>query len=146
MTCHAHRCCRRSGPTSAPDLGWVDHLLLAFDGNLTEKFVTILRSAGASAERHDLGLRVDCRGANWKNGLGHLFDELPAAARGEFRVALIPVAAGTLVFHRALLASQPLDVFVRTLDRTPACASPAPSDRLLDGLFLGDVFKGESLE
>ncbi len=83
MACHQHRCCRR--PTSAAAASSatsLDYVLLAADNaHVMEGVTTMLRGAGAAVERHDLGLRMSARGANWKSALGHLSDGLAGFAR-----------------------------------------------------------------
>ncbi len=148
MPCNSHRCCRRptltvsdaDAGTGSPPLDYV--LLASNDENAIEGAATVLRGAGVSAERHDLGLRLACRGVNWKGALGRLSDALSTSAQRQLRVALIPVAADVLSFQRALLLSRSLAAFVAT----PAlCRAPAPSCDFASQPF-GDVFKGESLE
>ena len=146
MACHQHRCCRR--PVSGAggvDLKSLDYVLLAaHDPNVIEGAATLLRGFGASPERHELGLRLNCRGENWQAALAHLSDTLAAPARRGLRVALIPIAAEATAFHKALLMSQPLDGFAPSL---PAARPPAPAvTKNPDTAYLGDVFKGESLE
>lgn len=116
-------------------------LLTADDAAALNDALTLLRRFGASAERHDLGLRIDCRGENWQAALAHLSDSLSHPARRGLRVARIPVADDPRAFHRALLTARPLDAFIRAL----AAPVGAPST-VADSHLLGDVFKGESLE
>jgi hypothetical protein len=115
----------------------LDYILLAADNaHVMEGVTTMLRGAGAAVERHDLGLRMSARGANWKSALGHLSDGLAGFARRGVRVALIPIGADTLVFQKALLTSQPLETFAQTLDRPAACA-PVAATASADNHFLG---------
>jgi hypothetical protein len=146
MPCHQHRCCRRPAATDVRSLDYV--LLAAYDENMIEGSATLLRGAGASAERHELGLRVNCRGANWQAALAHLVETLAAPARRGLRVALIPIAADDMTFRKALLMSQSLDVFVQSLGLSrPATAKACAAAVTASGQQpLGDVFKGESLE
>ncbi|MGB7159615.1 MAG: hypothetical protein WBD40_16225 [Tepidisphaeraceae bacterium] len=127
---------------ASPSLDYV--LLGSDDANALEGAATILRGAGLSAKQHDLGLRVDCRGVNWKGALGQLSAALSTAARRGLRVALIPISADVLAFQRALLMSQPLDAFVATL--APRATAPATAACGIDSHAFGDVFKGQSLE
>jgi hypothetical protein len=147
MACHQHRCCRR--PVSIPADGRsVDYVLLAaHDESVVEGAATVLRGAGASPERHDLGLRVNCRGERWRAALAHLSETLAAPARRALRVALIPVAADPLAFQRALLMSQPLDAFARALELTHENgAMTRPARAAMPNHLLGDLFKGDALE
>jgi hypothetical protein len=137
MTCHAHRCCRRTASTSnATSLDYV--LLAAREDNVIEGAATMLRGFGATPERHELGLRLNCRGEHWRAALAHLSDTLAGPARRGLRVALIPVGADQTAFHKALILSLPLEAFVRTLCIPAGAASGHER--------LSDVFKGESLE
>jgi hypothetical protein len=145
MACHQHRCCRRPAATDSRALDYV--LLAAHEDNVIEGAATLLRGAGASAERHELGLRLNCRGggANWQAALAHLCQTLAGPARRGLRVALVPIAANDAAFHKALLMSLPLDAFAGSLTtaKTVTAASSAPAG---NNRFLGDVFKGDSLE
>ena len=137
MTCHAHRCCRRTASTSnATSLDYV--LLAAREDNVIEGAATMLRGFGATPERHELGLRLNCRGEHWRAALAHLSDTLAGPARRGLRVALIPVGADQMAFHKALILALPLEAFVRTL-----CV---PTEAASGHERLSDVFKGESLE
>ena len=58
MTCHQHRCCRRSAASAADVAAPVDYIVLAAtEANVTEGIATMLRGAGVAVERHELGLR-----------------------------------------------------------------------------------------
>ncbi len=142
MACHQHRCCSRSGTATATGATAPDYVLLtADDAGALNAALTLLRGCGALAERHDLGLRIDCQGEHWQSALAHLCDTLSHPARRALRVARISNADDQRTFHRALLATRPLDAFVRALV-APVGATPTAADTHL----LGDVFKGESLE
>jgi hypothetical protein len=138
MTCHAHRCCRRS--TSTSDATSLDYVLLAArEDNVIEGAATMLRGFGATPQRHELGLRLNCRGEHWRAALAHLSDTLAGPARRGLRIALIAVGADQAAYHKALILALPLDEFVRTICPTPAAATTGHER-------LSDVFKGESLE
>ena len=147
MTCHAHRCCRKpagtEGVPAAPDYV----LLGSDDAALSQGAATFLRGAGAAAEPHDLGLRVNCcRSAgtanDWKSALSGLADALSIPARRALRIALVPLSADARAFQRALLMSQSLDGFVTSLARSRT----VPAASAIDTHAFGDVFKGQSLE
>jgi hypothetical protein len=143
MTCHQHRCCRRSAASAADVAAPVDYIVVAAtEANVTEGIATMLRGAGVAVERHELGLRLAARGTNYKAALAHLWGTLAPAARSGVRVASIPIAADAVVFQRALFAARPLEAFRAC---TAAVATTFAADAGSAPL-LGNVFKGDSLE
>ena len=140
MTCHQHRCCRRPATAHAAGAATtIDYVLVAADASALEAVTTALRATGASPERHDLGLRLGCRGTNWRDALARTCAAVTAPSRRSTRVALIPLGADALTFQKALVTARPLEAFAATAAPSGACARA-------DNPYLGDVFKGESLE
>ena len=123
-------------------------LLAAHDANVVDGAATVLRGAGVTAESHELGLRINCRGTNWRAALGRLATSLSTPARRALRVALVPISADALAFQKALLMSRSLDATCITLEIAPAGAPavPATAPTAADTHAFGDVFKGQSLE
>src|SRR5688500_631884 len=141
MACHQHRCCRRAATSAADVAATVDYIVVAAtEANVTEGIATMLRGAGVTVERHELGLRLAARGANYKSALAHLWETLAPAARSGVRVASIPVGADEVVFQRALLAARPLETF-RPCTAAVATTSAADAG---SAPLLGNLFKGES--
>jgi hypothetical protein len=112
-------------------------LLAAREDGVIESAAATLREFGAAPQPHELGLRLNCRGEQWRAALAHLSHKLHGPAQVSLRAALIPLAADRAALQKALINAQPIDAFVRA-----QCAPGAATgyERLCD------VFKGESLE